>query len=84
MKVIIENKKVITEELIKVLQISLEFDDWNHVALFLETQGCEFVGARYWKEYRYNNNEICIFWDTASHNAISIRINDEKIVEVRK
>lgn len=84
MKVTIENKKLVTEELIKVLKTSLEFDDWNHVALFLETQGCEFVGEKYWKEYRYNNNEICIFWDTSSHNAISIRINDEKIVEVRK
>ena len=84
MDIIIENKKFVTEELIKALKISLYFDDLNHVALFLETEGCEFVGNKYWKEYRYNNNEICIFWDTASHNAISIRINDEKIVEVRK
>lgn len=84
MSIKIENKKICTEELVKSLKTSLEFDDWNYTALWLETHGCELVGEKYWKEYRYNNNEICIFWDTASHNAISIRINDERIIEVRK
>lgn len=84
MKITIENKKFVTEELITILKTSLYFNDVNHVALFLETQGCELVGNKYWKEYSYNNNEISIFWDTASHNAISLRINDERIIEVRK
>ena len=84
MNIKIENKKFVTEELVKSLKLSLNFNNWNYIALFLETEGCEYIGQKYWKEYRYNNNEICIFWDTTSHNAISIRINDERIIEVRK
>lgn len=84
MYVKIENKKIVTEELIKSLKQSLKYNDWNYVAIFLETEGCELMGIKYWKEYSYNNHDISIFWDTASHRAISIRIDDEKIIEVRK
>lgn len=83
MKVTIENKKLVTNDLIESLKTALKFNDWNYTALFLETQGCELVGNKYWKEYRYNTHDISIFWGT-DHKRILIRVDNTLIVEVEK
>lgn len=83
MKVTIENKKICTKELIESLKKSLFFNDWNHVALFLETEGCELIGNKWWKEYRFKEHDISIFWGT-DRKRILLRVDDELIVEVEK
>ena len=84
MHIKIENKKFVTEQIIKELKMSLKYNTWNYIALYLETQGYELMGNKYFIEYKKDNNIIDIFWDTSSRNAISIRLNDERILEIRK